>query len=242
MSPRLRRPSPATVLASLALFVALGGTGVAQDAFESAVGKIKGKQIANNAITSKKVKNRSLRARDFRTSALAALKGPKGDKGDKGDKGEPGPQGPKGDRGVPGSAAPAGAIIQSKNSSNATIAVTAAEPGTTVQELGVRFPAAGWARISYGASFQGTGIADFVTVELRDETSVLTGPNAEFWDAEADTDAAIDQTQSGELVIPVPGGEAFFELRLQTNEGTVSAYHPWITVAWYPTVLTPVVP
>jgi hypothetical protein len=53
------------------------------------------------------------------------------------------------------------------------------------------FPGAGLAPISYGASFQGTGTGDFLTVEIPDETSVLTGPNAEVWHADAGTRSGV---------------------------------------------------
>lgn len=65
-----RRPTPAFVLAALALFVALGGPAVAEDAFIAAKKKIAGKQIANNAITSKKIKNRSIRGKDIRKGVV----------------------------------------------------------------------------------------------------------------------------------------------------------------------------
>jgi hypothetical protein len=55
-----------------------------------AKGAVHNSDIAKNAVTSKKVKNRSLRAVDFRSGQLPT-----------GPKGEAGPQGPKGD---PGSA------------------------------------------------------------------------------------------------------------------------------------------
>ena len=61
----MRRPSPATVIACLALFTALAGTGVAQDAVSSAKRLIQGKQIARDAITAKHVKNGSLTTKDL---------------------------------------------------------------------------------------------------------------------------------------------------------------------------------
>jgi hypothetical protein len=82
---RKRRPSAALLISMFALFAALGGTGVAQDAVDSAVKKIKGKQIASNAIKSKHVKDGSLRAKDFKAGQLpAGAQGPKGETGDTG--------------------------------------------------------------------------------------------------------------------------------------------------------------
>jgi hypothetical protein len=86
---RPRVPSPAMVVASIALVVALSGTAVAAVIISSPsqLGKnvVTGKKIKKNAVTTKKVKNKSLLAADFKTGQLPA--GAKGDKGDKGDAG-----------------------------------------------------------------------------------------------------------------------------------------------------------
>lgn len=70
MSKHDRRPSPAIVLAALALVFALAGTAVAAD-------MITGKQVRNGSLTGKDVKNKSLTARDFRGS----VRGPTGARG-----------------------------------------------------------------------------------------------------------------------------------------------------------------
>jgi len=74
----LQRPSPAMVVALLALFVALGGTGYAVTALpKNSVGAkqlkkraVTTKKLRNNAVTSAKVRNRSLLARDFKAGEL----------------------------------------------------------------------------------------------------------------------------------------------------------------------------
>jgi hypothetical protein len=81
----------ANVMSVIAVFVALGGTSVAAISLKR--NSVKGKHIARNAITSPKVKDASLLARDFAAGQL--LKGDKGDKGDRGEKGD------KGDTGDP---------------------------------------------------------------------------------------------------------------------------------------------
>ena len=61
---------------------------------------MKQKHIAKNAVTSKKVKDASLLARDFAPNQL-----PVASKAERGEKGDTGPQGPKGDtgpQGIPG--------------------------------------------------------------------------------------------------------------------------------------------
>lgn len=99
----LRRPSPALVVACIALGVALGGTGYATvlNVPRSSVGTpelkngaVTGKKLAGNAVTSAKVQNRSLLRADFRVGQLPA--------------GPTGPQGPAGPAGPAGAAGPPG--------------------------------------------------------------------------------------------------------------------------------------
>lgn len=104
--PRLRlsRPSPALALSSIALFVALGGTGYAAATLpRNSVGPT---QLRTNAVTSAKVRNGSLLAKDFKAGQLPAGAGAAGPKGDAGAKGE---AGPKGEAGAKGDAGPQGA-------------------------------------------------------------------------------------------------------------------------------------
>jgi len=101
-----RRPSPAMVVACLALIVALGGTSVAavsQLVPRNSVGPrqiqsgaVTNPKLRNNAVTSAKVRNRSLLRADFAPGQLPA--------------GPTGPQGPAGPAGAAGPAGPAGAI------------------------------------------------------------------------------------------------------------------------------------
>jgi hypothetical protein len=115
MRKLLRRPSPAMVVACIALLVALGGTSVAavsQLARNSVgtpqirnaavttpklrTGAVTNPKLRNNAVTSAKVRNRSLLRVDFAPGQLPA--------------GPTGPQGPAGAAGPAGPAGPAGVI------------------------------------------------------------------------------------------------------------------------------------
>ncbi len=101
MSRNPGRPSHATVVAYLALFVAFSGTSYAavtlsKDAVTSRHiknGQVKRADIATNAVTSSKVKDGSLLAADFRSGQLPSgprgATGPRGETGAKGDPGEP---------------------------------------------------------------------------------------------------------------------------------------------------------
>ena len=112
MLARLRSHlSYANVVASLALFIALGGTSYAALTITSKNvknGSLTGKDIKNASVASADVRDGSLLSKDFRPGQLAAgVPGPQGAAGPKGDPGAPGDKGdagPKGDTGAPGSA------------------------------------------------------------------------------------------------------------------------------------------
>jgi hypothetical protein len=99
----IRKPSPATLIALLALFVALGGSSYA--ALQLPTGSVGTKQLKNGAVTSEKVRNNSLVVRDFRASQRALLRGPRGLQGLQGVRGE---RGERGEQGLPGAQGPPG--------------------------------------------------------------------------------------------------------------------------------------
>jgi len=109
----------ANVMATIAVFIALGGSSYA--AVQLSRNSVRSKHIKNgqvkrgdlgrNAVDSTKVKNGALLAQDFKTGQLPT--GPKGDRGAPGDAGPAGPVGSKGDSGAPGSpAATAYALVR----------------------------------------------------------------------------------------------------------------------------------
>jgi hypothetical protein len=83
--------SPSMVVALVALLVALGGTSYA--ALKLPRNSVGSAQIKKNAVTSSKVKARSLRLSDLSSSARNGLDGERGPQGPKGDTGPPGPPG-----------------------------------------------------------------------------------------------------------------------------------------------------
>ena len=102
----LHRPSPAMVVACLALLVALGGTSVAavSQLARNSVGTpqlrngaVTNPKLRNNAVNSAKVANRSLLRVDFAPGQLpAGPTGPQGPAGPAGPAGAAGAQGPRG--------------------------------------------------------------------------------------------------------------------------------------------------
>jgi hypothetical protein len=95
-----------TILATTALAVAVfGSTPLGQAAGRLIVpnSSVGAAQLKQNAVTSKKVKDGTLLAADFKAGQLpAGAQGAKGDTGTKGDAGANGQPGPKGDAGSPG--------------------------------------------------------------------------------------------------------------------------------------------
>ena len=105
LDPLRRRLSYANVVASLALFVALGGTGYAAVTITSKNvqnGSLTGTDIKNSSIASADVKNGSLLAQDFKVGQL--VRGAPGAPGVPGVPGQPGSAGQKGDKGDTGEA------------------------------------------------------------------------------------------------------------------------------------------
>src|SRR5690606_9911786 len=87
---RIKHFRPATIIALLALFVAIGGTATA------ASGLISGKKIKPGTLTAKQLKKKTITTNKLAPATVAALRGPQGAQGEKGDKGITGPQGPDG--------------------------------------------------------------------------------------------------------------------------------------------------
>jgi hypothetical protein len=112
------RPSPATVIATIALLVALGGTGYAASALPA--NSVGNKQLQNNAVTSPKVKDHSLLRVDFASGQIPV--GPRGLRGPVGPPGPPGAPGAAGARGPTGAVGPAGSSLWAVINPDGTIA------------------------------------------------------------------------------------------------------------------------
>jgi hypothetical protein len=89
---RKYRPTPAMVVACTALFVALGGTGVAVVTAQAPRNSVGTASLQNSAVTSAKVKNFSLLRTDFKRGQLPA--GAQGAQGPAGPAGPARPAGP----------------------------------------------------------------------------------------------------------------------------------------------------
>ena len=136
----MRRPSPAFVLALIALIVALSGTGYAAT-------KITSKDVKNNSLTGADIKNNSLRGADIRNGSVGAndlkrgvrrrlgiggANGAPGLQGATGPQGPAGPQGSPGANGLPGAQGAPGALSVVQGPGDAVDAGTTLGPGDCV--------------------------------------------------------------------------------------------------------------
>lgn len=148
-----RRLSYANVVATLALFMALGGASYAAVTLpRNSVGPA---QIKSNAVTGAKVKNSTLTGSDVKDGSLTTKDFgstlPAGPQGAAGAQGAPGAPGAKGDKGDPGD----------PKRSFARIAYTAGVPAITAQSGGlavVNEPFLGAVRISFPQSMDACAV------------------------------------------------------------------------------------
>lgn len=135
----MRTPSPSLTVSLIALAVALGGTGYA--ATQLPKNSVGNKQIKKNAVTSVKVKDGSLLARDFKAGQLAAYAaaaggvGATGATGATGPTGPTGPAGPTGATGATGATGPEGPSISAAADTSISVPLTAGTSYQVVTQL-----------------------------------------------------------------------------------------------------------
>lgn len=83
------RPSPATVMSAIALFVSLGGISYAAATIGSS-------QLKDNSVASKDIKNRTIKTRDINRRTIRSLRGRRGETGARGATGATGATGAPG--------------------------------------------------------------------------------------------------------------------------------------------------
>jgi hypothetical protein len=174
MVARIRaRLSYGNVVATLALFIALGGTSYA--ALKLPRNSVGSAQLRSNAVTSSKVQDGSLLLQDFNANERAALhgatgpQGPAGLAGAQGSAGPAGAQGPAGPAGAQGPQGPAGA------SGATNVVVHTHDFGPLVAKATVTTTVAcgtGEHAIAGGAS----GADDFLTVRQSFPAGVAPSP------------------------------------------------------------------
>ena len=131
MNPHRRiRPSPALVLAAIALLVALAGTGYAASSLPA--NSVGTKQLEKDAVTSSKVKDHALLRVDFAPNQL-----PRGARGARGLPGAPGSQGAQGVRGPTGPAGTASSGLWAVVNPDGTLARKSGVLGATHTQTGI---------------------------------------------------------------------------------------------------------
>jgi hypothetical protein len=137
------RPSPAIVIACVALLLALGGASWAATALpRNSVGTA---QLRSNAVTSSKVRNHSLLRADFKNGQVPrGARGPAGPAGPTGATGAQGPKGPTGATGPAGTANIRWALVRADativDKSDANISITSHTNGQGIYILNFGSP------------------------------------------------------------------------------------------------------
>ena len=133
-SLRPRRPSPAMIVALLALVVAMSGTGYA--AVKLARNSVQSKHIKAGAVTSSDIKNRTIRGRDIARGVLReGPTGPRGAAGTAGERGATGERGPQGPADGPAGGDLTGSYPAPQIAAGAVgVAETGARPAVRVQQ------------------------------------------------------------------------------------------------------------
>jgi len=131
------RLSYANVVASIALFIALGGT-----SYGLATGSIGSPEIKNNSVRSKDIRNNDVRSQDIRNQSLLAkdFKAGQLPAGPQGPQGERGPQGAQGEIGATGPAGPFPDVLPSGKTLRGAYDVQAMAAGAgSIAEAGYPF-------------------------------------------------------------------------------------------------------
>jgi hypothetical protein len=193
----------ANAMATLALFVALGGSSYAAIVLpDNSVGSkqlrdraVSGSKIRNRSITASKIKEHSLQADDFKAGQLTAgAPGPTGAQGPPGAQGPRGPQGPLGGRGPAGPVKVTWATTDHPFVSNGTYTYNALCPSGTVSVGGgAAGDGAGKATVTqagfhfndstdkldgYQATIEVSGLTGGETADLSIETACVSASSA----------------------------------------------------------------
>ena len=144
--PRFRLPSPAIVVAMLALLAATAGTAIANHGGpHGPAGIVNSLDVQDSSLTGRDIKDRSLTAREFKGGLPRGPRGFRGRQGQPGvpggpgPKGDPGPQGPPGADGQNGAPGAAGFTKLDYNFVNLTVPTTAGRwRGSVACDAGLR--------------------------------------------------------------------------------------------------------
>ncbi len=139
-SIRASRPSPALVVAIIALVVALGGTSLAAITVTGSMirnNSVTSVDLADNAIVSRDIRNGSIFPVDLSAAAKRTLTGPAGPIGPAGPAGTNGTNGSNGAQGVQGPVGPSGVVAHAfaSDSSSRALVSTVGTSGTLAEAV-----------------------------------------------------------------------------------------------------------
>jgi hypothetical protein len=207
----MRLPSHSTVVAYLALFVALGGTTYAAT-------RIGSKEIKDNSIQSRDIKNRAIALTDISTKARSSLRGQRGAQGTAGAPGAPGgqgPAGPPGPTGVPADAVVVGATGTAIENGAQLRAALAALPAATADAPQVVVLGVG--RFDTATGTSGFTVPPFVSLVGQGPHTVVENRAANFAPVLALGDGAVVRDLSVVNTSTTIGARG---IDGQTSEGT----------------------
>lgn len=225
----------ATVVAYLALFVALGGSSYAA---LSITGKdvrnssLTGADVRNNSLTGADVKDRSLLRDDFRSGQLpAGATGPQGAAGERGPKGDRGENGSKGDTGLLGAS--------TKQLENVDDIACTTDVVVGAMPMSVQAPSRIWTHAHgvYNNDNSGTSVEAGLWLRLRDsaDTTTLAESVAE-WDGGM-SGVDVEPLETGGLMLAgddpnslapftAPAGDYILQLIMHANNGVCTTDKP----------------
>lgn len=246
MGRNLLRYLRAHHIALLALFVALGGTSYA--AATLSANSVGTRQLRNGAVTSKKVRDRSLLAKDFKRGQLPkGARGPAGPAGAAGaigatgPQGAVGPQGPQGPRGETGTVDPSAAGRVASETFQAGEAGVAGSTYNRVGSATIATPAAGRVLVDVVAYTHPLAAVDglcTVQINVRHGAVARHASLATFPDG---SPRITMQTLAATQVFEAGPGTQTFEVGARINPGvsdacatTFGMAAPQITALWVP--------
>lgn len=181
--------TPPMVMSTLALFVALGGTGYA--AVKLPAKSVGSKQLQSSAVSSSKVKNGSLLAKDFKAKELKA--GPRGTTGARGAGGPAGATGAQGPAGATGATGATGGFSSVRTVSVDTLVSSGGASTTVLARCNANEIAVGG-----GGTFVG-GSADKSTIGRSAPHKVLRNADGSVYTApDGTTDTVPDGANSAD--------------------------------------------
>lgn len=215
------RLSYANVMATTALFVALGGGAYAALS-------VTGRNVVDGSLTGRDIKNHSILPIDLRKPT--AVPGPKGAKGDKGDKGDTGAAGADGATGTPGAPGTPGQDFVGSTTQYAEVLTEESTTSTSPTDLGtpgpkvtVTVPASGLVSVYASARGKPTGAGSpQALVSIGTSAGLSHSIFAFFNTGQFTVRNTVPGSDSGNA-IQSPGG--WVVLELPPGQQTISLYY-----------------